>query len=146
MYSPVYRLRSFDVLEPPQKVQVLVQLLEGLILANRLYLRAEPRAPGVYEAGLRYQLEAPGTDEWQDIPETLRRRTGDCEDLVAYRVAWLRERHEDIGAVPLITFRMLTDPRTGDLVTLYHVQVMHSDGSVEDPSVRLGMKPPPPEG
>jgi hypothetical protein len=138
VYAPHFRLKCFESLTKAEKFQVLHGLLEALTLANCWYLRANPHTPKLYDAGVRYLEEAPGFDEWQDIPDTLARRSGDCEDLASWRVAELRMGGEP-GATHEISVEDLLDKRTGEVVTTYHIFVKRADGSHEDPSRLLGM-------
>ncbi len=132
MYAPHFRLRSFDILHAESREAVLRHLLEALIEANVAYLEARPETPWLYESGVTYEEERFDRDDWNDIPETLVVKVGDCEDLAAWRIAELRMRaHED--ARPHVTF----DQR-GARVT-YHVTVRRADGRIEDPSRVLGM-------
>jgi hypothetical protein len=132
-YSPKFVLRSFDILPEQTKVRVLESLVEALVAANVAFLEAFPRTPLLYESGVRYVEEPRGRDDWQDIPETLSRdKTGDCEDLAAWRIAELRVRGEP--ARPAIRAGMLRG------VLTYHVRVRRADGTVEDPSRKLGMR------
>lgn len=137
MYSPSYRLKSFDVIPDGYKTVVLDHLLEALIMANVAYLLTHPGTPAIYESGVRYLLEPDGVDEWQDIPDTLERRTGDCEDLASWRVAELRVAGE-VGTKPYITVSLLPN-RSGEMITTYHICVLRQNGQIEDPSRRLGM-------
>lgn len=100
--------------------------------------RARKRAPFplLYASGVRYRREAAPSsglraERFQIIPDVLRARAGDCEDLSAWRVAELRL--SGVRAIPWII-------RTG--ARLYHVQVKYPDGRIEDPSKRLGMRGP----
>lgn len=90
--------------------------------------------PRLYTAGVTYQRERKGREEWRDAREVLAHGAGDCEDLAAYRLA---ERWEigDRGA--------RAEVRGGG--AMKHVYIRRGDGAVEDPSVALGMRPPPPE-
>jgi len=125
-------LRSFDILPEHTKIGVLETLVEALVAANMAFLEAFPRTPLLYESGVRYLEEPRGRDDWQDIPETLARdKTGDCEDLAAWRIAELRFRGE--AANPAIRASLIRG------VLTYHVRVRRSDGSIEDPSRKLGM-------
>lgn len=107
-------------------------LLEALIAANVAYLRAR-HVKRLYESGIVYREEAPHMDEWQDIPETLARGFGDCEDLACWRIAELRVR-DDEHALPYLGRADREDH------VLYHVKVRRVDGSLEDPSRILGMR------
>lgn len=137
MYDPRFVLRSFDTLDPAPKVAILNGMLDALILADILYLQANPGTPGVYEAGLRYEPEEIGRDDWRDIPSILDHKGGDCEDLACYRVAELRFRHGE-PAKPYVSSKIVKSKRYGTF-TLYHIRVERVDGTIEDPSKDLGM-------
>jgi hypothetical protein len=138
VYSPRYCLVSFETLPNEDKRLVLEYLLEALTLADACYLRRNPGVPLLYESGVRYEQEPDGRDDWQDVPDTLARRVGDCEDLGCWRMAELRVRHRDGQTRWHITVDDIPNAR-GILVTTYHIQLMRPDGSIEDPSRRLGM-------
>ncbi len=133
IYAPHFKLRAFDTLSEDAKLTALVRLLEALSAVNEAWLAENPRAPWLYESGVRYEEEPDGRDDWQDIPETIFLRNGDCEDLGCWRVAELRTRGREY-AVPHIK-KSLTGPRT-----VYHVAVLRADGRLEDPSRILGMR------
>jgi hypothetical protein len=139
VYTPSFRLRSFETIPDGYKLAVLQNLLEGLTIANIAYLLSQPHTPDLYAAGIRYLEEESGVDEWQDIPDTLARRTGDCEDLACWRVAELRVRYGQPKATRGISVDTIPD-KSGQLVTTYHITVIHQDGRTEDPSRRLGMR------
>lgn len=109
--------------------------IESAILVNRAHLRAFPNTPPLYSSGVRYRREPPGVEDFSDIEAIIRRGYGDCAQLVAWRVAELRERGEAAGV--RIIWRKYT-PRGKPRV--FHVQVRREDGRIEDPSVRLGMR------
>jgi hypothetical protein len=133
IYAPHFMLRAFDTLSDEAKMNALVQLLEALTAVNSAYLLEHARTPLLYESGVRYEEEPPGRDEWQDIPETLARRVGDCEDLGCWRLAELRVRERE-QASPFIKRSVVGPART-----VYHVAVRRADGRLEDPSRILGM-------
>lgn len=137
MYDPRFVLRTFDTLSPEAKLAILRSLLDALVLADTLYLQVTPSCPGVYDAGLRYEAEEIGHDDWRDIPSVLDHQGGDCEDLACYRVAELRVRAGEL-AQPEITSRIIQSPKYGNF-TLYHIRVLRSSGTIEDPSADLGM-------
>ncbi len=107
-------------------------LLEVLIAANVAYLRTR-QVKRLYESGIRYCEEALHVDDWLDIPETLARGVGDCEDLACWRIAELRVR-DDEHALPYLSRADRPDH------VLYHVKVRRVDGRIEDPSRILGMR------
>lgn len=137
MYDPRYVLRSFDTLNPDQKVAILYAMLDALVLADVLFFQSNPQTPGVYEAGLQYQAEEIGHDDWRDVPSVLDHKGGDCEDLACYRVAELRVRTGE-NCKPYISWQMVNSAKYGTF-TLYHIRVQRADGSIEDPSKILGM-------
>ena len=104
------------------------KLLEGLVLLNVGELRAG-RCPPLYESGARYVREPLGQEDWQTATEVFRSKHGDCEDLAAYLAASYRVR----GVAARCK---IIDIRPG----LKHVVVELPDGSIEDPSKKLGMK------
>lgn len=108
----------------------LLRAFEALAGINVTYLLTY-RAPPLYQAGVVYVPEGPGREEWQDIPTTLARGEGDCEDLASWRIAELRVQGEQ--AIPWVTWR-----RVGTGLR-YHALVKRADGSIEDPSAKLGM-------
>ncbi len=132
LYAPHFQLRAFDTLTDHAKLAALEHLLEALTAVNVAWLR-EREAPWLYESGVRYEEEPPGRDEWQDIPETIKRREGDCEDLACWRLAELRVRSLE-DARPFVKCSVYGRR------TVYHVAVRRSDGRIEDPSRVLGMR------
>lgn len=133
IYAPHFKLRAFESLSEEAKDRALAGLLEALIAVNFSWLREHPSAPWLYESGVRYEEEPPGRDDWQDIPETIALRVGDCEDLGCWRIAELRARQFE-NAMPFVK-RSTVGRRT-----VYHVAVRRADGTVEDPSRTLGMR------
>ena len=139
MYAPSFRLKCFETISDTKKFGVMHFLLEGLIMANVAYLLDNPNTPPLYSAGVRYEVEPEGRDEWQDIPDTLMRRTGDCEDLACWRVAELRVKGGEPEATTHISVSTIP-AQSGTLQTVYHITVRRADGRIEDPSRRLGMR------
>lgn len=137
MYDPRFILRCFDTLDQPGKLAILRSMLESLILADTFFLAEHPGTPLLYEAGLRYQPEEIGHDDWRDVPSILDHKGGDCEDLASWRVAELRHLHNE-NAQPYITYNLVRSARFGTF-TLYHIRVQRADGTIEDPSRILGM-------
>lgn len=115
-----------------QTALILRPILNALVEANRRFLRAH-NVPGIYESGVRYANEPPGTiEEFAAIPVMLKRGWGDCDDLAPWRVAELREQGE--MARIRIQWKPMRDGRK-----MFHVLVRRADGSLEDPSALLGM-------
>ncbi len=112
-------------------------LLNALFLIDRLYLRMHPETVGIHRSGVRYEEEPSGREDWQDIPTTLARRNGDCEDLATWRAAELVEQLH-VNAFPTFIWKQRA---TG--ANLYHIQTsIREPGKAlvtEDPSRDLGM-------
>lgn len=113
--------------------------LEGLVFGLGAQSYAQMVDPGnagkippLYSGRIRYKRELPRREEWQAALETAERGYGDCEDLVAYRLAELRL--QGIQAVPKI---LAINP------ALRHVVLTYRDRTgkliEEDPSRVLGM-------
>lgn len=105
-------------------------LLTGLVAVNRDFRQLYPAVPSLYASDVLYKLEDK-TEIWQDVPTTLARGCGDCEDLAAYRCADLQL--SGVAALPYVTWRQIGTR------TIYHCLVRHPDGLIEDPSRALGM-------
>lgn len=118
--------------------QLCRMYLEATIAANRLAIR-DGRVPPLYQSRVRYQAEpwAGQVEEFADAPTVLARGWGDCDDLAAWRVAELRETG-DLGATIKIYWK-LHSTNSESVFTIYHAEVRHGDGTVEDPSRLLGM-------
>jgi hypothetical protein len=104
--------------------------VNGLALIGLADMRADPgKYPALYQSGFRYRREPPGSEIWQPVSQVAQSRSGDCEDLAAYRVAELRKAGERATA------RVIrVNPE------LRHVMVVRADGRLEDPSRVLGMQ------
>ena len=112
--------------------------LDATTAWNVLALRAEP-LPSIYDAGVVYAREpqcrtADGSErmceEFVTAHEVRRRGFGDCDDLGAWRAAELRIAGEQAQAIPKPS------------AVGWHIVVRRGDGSLEDPSARLGMPVP----
>lgn len=131
MYEPWFKIGSFDAFNRDEQLAVLVAMLEALAVINRLELARDRSIPPLYQSGCIYIKEPAGADHWLDIHEIRRFGGGDCEDLVAWRVAELRASGER-ARFGVERYVMGRD-------TVFHIFVVHADGSTEDPSKLLGM-------
>jgi hypothetical protein len=119
--------------DPPDEIaQIIGDVVESLVARDRRWIgrgRAEgaPR-PTLYTSLVRYR-EDPCA--WKDAPTILRTHSGDCKDLVAWRLAELREEGEDARCHVVI--RVFQGRAT------YHAQILRANGTIEDPSTRMGM-------
>lgn len=123
--------RALSVIGVPTGAGPYSAALEGLTALNEYILRANPQTPRLYESGVRYTKDS--TDTWRDLTKVLATKSGDCEALSTWRTAELRVSGEDPNASVVVY-------KTGP--TKFHAIVLRGDGSLEDPSVELGMKPP----
>jgi hypothetical protein len=129
--------RPQDARDHKRSQETLLWLLEALCKANQWHLRQQPFPP-LYDAGVRY-IREDGTENWLDIPHVIHEGGGDCEDLMAWRVAEIREAGGH--AAPYVRYRLI------DGHVHYHALVRHFEkrgrvlvpGAIEDPSRRLGM-------
>lgn len=110
---------------------MLEALVEGLVLLDIEMLKhAEARGvelPPIYESGIVYRREPIGREWWEsarDLLHVAKDRSGDCEDVCAFRCAELRY-YDNEDASP----RVIVNP-TGS----FHVVVERADGSIEDVS------------
>ena len=108
--------------------------LDALTAIDRLYLGTHLRTPLLYKAGVRYQHENLGCEDWADVPTVIGNRWGDCEDLACWRAAELQLRGIPARAV------QKPPKRIGPDLWLYHIVVRWPNGRIEDPSRILGMK------
>jgi len=108
--------------------------LDALTAWNVVRLRATPIAH-IYEAGVHYEREPlcrmDGVErmceEWLTAHEVIERGAGDCDDLGGWLAAILRLQGERAQAI--------AKPSAAG----WHIVVRHEDGSIEDPSAKLGM-------
>ena len=122
-------------LKPSKLLALVVRgALEAVIMANRLYLRTH-HVPSLYESGVRYEEEPAGLpyEDFAAIPVILSRGWADCDDLVSWRIAELR----NAGEAAKVRLKWQYDPTRN--ARMYHVLVRRANGQVEDPSLRLGM-------
>jgi hypothetical protein len=106
-------------------------LLDCLIDLDLIWLQANPMTPALYESGVFYHL-MPANDPWDTIPTLYQRGFGDCKSLAAARIAELRR----FGKIAIPVFRHVKD----GWGTMFHILILHGDGTWECPSRILGMR------
>jgi len=124
------------LLDERELAKSFAALIEAQAEANR-FLMLKMQVPRLYSSGTRFQNE-PWAGRFENIASVavvLQRGWGDCDDLVAWRIAELR--NDGIKATARIYWREHPTPRGP--MRLYHVQVRHPDGEIEDPSRLIGM-------
>jgi hypothetical protein len=114
----------------PGDPELLEAALEGLVQVNQILIErgdvpADPR-----DAGVRYQRESTGLEEWNDATLVLKNGWGDCEDLAAWEVARMRSEGDD-GAM----LRIIEPGRPGR----FHAVAETGDGEMVDVCLELGM-------
>lgn len=119
---------SAAVIHIPTSASFYGAAIEGLARLDEEILSVADFPP-LYESGVRYRKESP--DTWRHVDDLLATGWGDCEDLSAWRVAELRVSGVDPDA-HVYVYR--SGPRR------YHAVVARGDGTIEDPSLRLGMR------
>ncbi len=103
---------------------------------NVWILTKNPSIPSIYNGRVIYKPEPLGKEEWLTVDKIHERGNGDCEDLACARAA--EYQIKGVPAEPDCFARW-----THGLL-LIHIFTRMPDGSIEDPSSRLGMKGGPP--
>lgn len=111
------------------------RLIAATVLVNIAHLRAFPNTPDIYASGVRYRLEPPDVEDFTDLQVLIDRGWGDCAQLVSWRIAELRVRHNEKATIRVTWVR---NPEDGK--RMFHIQVRRADRRIEDPSTRLGMR------
>jgi hypothetical protein len=133
VFKVQFMLSSFKGEEVQQLSEAhLKVLLDALFNINRLWLKKYPKTTRLYSSGVVYRPEPVGRENWQDIPSVIRQGYGDCEDLACWRAAELVET-EGVAARPIYRWRRERG------IAIYHIIVRLPDGSIDDPSRRLGI-------
>lgn len=115
----------------PHSIEIYEAALEGLARVNEAIYRQTPSLPEIHAAGVKYRRET--GEAWRHVSDVVGEGWGDCEDLAAARVGWLRAKKIDRKARVKVV-------RTGPKMT--HAIVKRSNGKIEDPSRDLGMGTP----
>jgi hypothetical protein len=157
MTTPLFHLSLPDTDDASHFVPLQIAL-KGLMEINIWHIRRSLRRaikglddgviPPIYASGVVYREEAPGHEDWLDVPAILRQGHADCEDLAAWRAAELRVAGYDVD--PVIKWQWI--PRDlmikqgypasklpQDGIWLVHCCVRWPDGRIEDPSKIMGM-------
>lgn len=113
-----------------QNSTALRALLDCLIELNLICWDACPDMKTFYQTNVFYHL-MPSQSAWETTPTLYRRGHGDCKSMVAARVAELRRA----GKVAMPVFRHVTD----GWGTMFHILILHGDGTWECPSRIRGM-------
>ncbi len=115
----------------PPIPEAIEALCEGLVRLNVALMRhADERGvslPPLYESGIVYRREPRGQEWWEhaeDIQGIATKRSGDCEDLAAFRAAELRYWDSEVARV------VIQRTARGS----FHAVVERGDGTIEDPS------------
>lgn len=114
-------------LSVPRDPEALEHALEGLAALDA-YLIRKHDLPPLVETGAIYKREP--QESWRNALQVIAEGWGDCEDLAAYRVGWLRVHEAEPARIILVR----TGPNT------LHAKVLRANGRTEDPSIWLGMK------
>lgn len=124
-------------LDVPAHPGALEAVAEGLVQLNEwMFAHADNvggiQMPSLYSLPVTYRREPRGREWWQhaaDVLGVVSDRSGDCEDLAAFRCAELRY-YEDIDC----RVKVVRTSRGS-----FHAIVEFPDGSTEDPSRVLVM-------
>jgi hypothetical protein len=121
-------------IDVPPVPEALEAVAEGLVLLNVWYLSHASdngiELPELYGSGIVYRREPHGREWWEsaaDILGVVEDRSGDCEDLAAFRAAELRVYEDEDASVRVVRTSRGT----------FHAVVLRANGSIEDPSRKL---------
>jgi len=147
---PSSRLRvgsgASSIVSDAKNLEPIIYVLRALTFVNEWHHRNGSYVP-LLRSGVVYVAEAPGMEEWKDVPKLYEDGNGDCEDLACAYAGELRagkglvprggryvpQRHP-IDALPAIRWKEIQG------VLLIHVVTLLPNGSHVDPSRLLGMK------
>ena len=117
-----------DVPPFPEALEALAEGLVGLNCVLMKYAASHGvHIPPLYESGVVYRREPAGREWWETAADAVgmaSNRSGDCEDLAAYRAAELRFCDGELARVRI----MRTTRGT------FHAVVERENGEIEDPS------------
>ncbi len=120
-----------QLLRLPESIEIYEAALEGLSRVNEAIYKQQPSLPELFASGAVYRRET--GEAWRHVADVIADGWGDCEDLAAARVGWLRAKRIDRKARVKVV-------RTGPKMT--HAIVARGNGKIEDPSKVLGMNDP----
>jgi len=123
--------RWFAVQVPETQLDGALGVLQAISELQLARTSLAGPVPYLYEAGIRYEREPLGREWWQTALDNFAQREGDCEDLASHRAAELNV----FDGEPARTIAVRTGARS------FHAVVQRADGSIEDPSLVLGMQP-----
>lgn len=133
-FSLTMRLGGWGADTPPADIARVVELtIEALATANVAQMRANA-FPALSSGSIRYDIEE-SQELFDDATTLAARRSGDCDDLAAYRLAELWVAGEVRARARV---RWQSDP-SQEIPWGFHALVMRADGSIEDPSLECGM-------
>jgi hypothetical protein len=142
LYAFCFELEDWDRLHEADQVAIITRAVDALVTANVRYLTQGARwrtIPSLYASGIVFHREPDGgLNLWQNIPRVRAFGYGHCVALASWRVAELVVRDRELGAAPIVSVDHEVRPTVG-WVQEFHVRVQRADGSIEDPSRRLGM-------
>lgn len=121
---------DIDTTNQEEAAALLILLFELNMARAR---REAATLPSLYKSGVKYVSQDPRACAFRTPKEVVDRKGGDCKQLVLWRIAECR--NAGIDCKP----RIIWLNQKNKFVA--HAQVRHPDGSVEDPSYNLGMKP-----
>lgn len=116
------------MIDVPTHRRYLEAALEGLVRLNVELMTHRSNLPPIYDSGVRYEREI-GTENWLTCEQVYQQGIGDCEDLACWLAAQRRLEGDDEARAIV--------HHTGP--AMWHVRVQLGDGTIEDPSLALGM-------
>lgn len=118
-------------LEVPSR-RPMYELCLDALTAIDVWCRQQWSFPSIYDWPIRYEAEPPGLELWASTAALFARGFGDCEDLSCDVTSlWI------LNGVPARSVLRLQE--TNATSEFFHVVTELPDGSIEDPSLLLGM-------
>jgi len=115
-----------------ERAALLLCALTELLVPEASRSLKKASVPPLYKSGVKYEKQNPRACAFRMPPDVLKRKAGDCKQLVLWRMAELANAGEK--ATPRVIW---LNNKTG---LQAHILLRRADGNLEDPSVILGMK------
>lgn len=115
------RIRLASSIDKRSRAETIREFILALARHNLVWYRQQC-VPTLIYGTVKYRRSQ--NDDWLDYPSLLFEGAGDCEDLVAARLAELW--YIGVDAQPLVEWQYPTND--------WHITILLPDGKIEDPS------------
>lgn len=133
MLTPLLHITLPEGDGPDRHVVPVIFALNAMIGVNEWHIRRANKrtmkgegvpVPPLYASGVYYEEDPPGREDWRDCYVVLARGKGDCDNLVAWRVAELKAA--GFPAEPVIKYQLI--PRDQMIRIGYPANKVGDDG------------------